>query len=373
MTGRQWAIHRVSGKGLLPSMCCRFIFAVLWVAGLASNISLGIAAGHPAAPGTSDQAAIQEAASWIGRENKVETEYRYEMTCRVRFVFFWAGSDDVGGGYVRIGKAAGDERQQMIQILFGSDPAKAPLAINRWGGGTEVLRSPTAGDPASSAFFGFMKSSKGQSVLAMRSELSKEKANGAHLFEGIISRVDEGRALTTSVPYTSNRDFDLHQYTEAEKATLQELENNPARQIRRLDGAARQSCPRAGEFLTTTLQLIDDAVAGRPTPETLCYIYNARHYKATLLGVQALGEKSVHINLRGKGGVLNETYHNLKNAHFEVACQETNSKSIFDVVLGSEGNLRGAPLQITYQPNWWFQVILNLMPNTPHPNPDLHH
>ncbi len=51
--------------------------------------------------------------------------------------------------------------QQMIQILFGSDPAKAPLAINRWGGGTEVLRGQDSGEPASSAFFGFMKSSKG--------------------------------------------------------------------------------------------------------------------------------------------------------------------------------------------------------------------
>ena len=90
------------------------------------------------------------------------------MTCKLRLLFFWAGRDDVGGGYVRIGKASGEERQQMIQILFGSDPAKAPLAINRWGAGTEVLRSADSGQPAASAFFGFMKSSKGQSVLAMQ-------------------------------------------------------------------------------------------------------------------------------------------------------------------------------------------------------------
>jgi hypothetical protein len=345
----------------------------LLISGLATSLSLGARAGTPAVPDTADQTAIQEAASWIGRENEVETEYRYVMTCKVRFVFFWAGSDDVGGGYVRIGKAAGDERQQMIQVLFGSDPAKAPLSINRWGAGTEVLRSQESGQPGASAFFGFMKSSKGQSVLAMRSELSKEKTNGAHLFEGIISRVDEGRALTTSVPYTSNRDFDLHQYAEAEKAALQQLESNPARHIQRVEGAARQACPRAGEFLTTMLQLIDDAVAGRPTPESLCYIYNARHYQATLLSVQPVAEKTVHVGLHGNGGAIDQTYHHLRQGHFEVACQETGTKSIFDIVIGMEGNLRGAPLQITYQPNWWFQVILNLMPNTPHPNPDLHH
>ena len=92
-------------------------------------------------------------------------------------------------------------------------------------------------------------------------------------------------------PISSNRDFDLHQYAEAEKATLQQLESNPSRHIRRLDGAARSACPRAGEFLSTTLQLIDDAVAGHPTPDSLCYIYNARHYKATLLSVHPVAEK----------------------------------------------------------------------------------
>lgn len=344
-------------------MLYRLTIALFLVAGLAGSSSLGMAAGLPPTPDTSDQNAIQEAANWIGRKNRIVTEYRYVMTCKVRFVFFWGGRDDVGGGYVRIGKAAGDEGEQMIQFLFGSDPAKAPLAINRWGGGTEVLRSQDSGQPASSAFFGFMKSSKGQSVLAMRKELSNEKANGAHRFEGIISRVDEGRALTTSVPYTSSQDYDLHQYAEAEKATLQELENNPSRHIERLEGTARTACPRAGEFLSTTFQLMDDAVEGRTTPESLCYIYNARHYKATLLSVQPVAEKTVHVALHGSGGALNQTYRHLRQAHLEVVCQETGGKSNFDIVLGTEGILRGTPIQIAYQPNWWFQVVLNLAPS----------
>jgi len=345
-------------------MGCRLTLAFLLVPVLAASLLLGVAVGAPVGPDTSDQAAIQEAASWIGDEDKVDTEYHYVMTCKLRLLLFWAGRDDVGGGYVRIGRAAGDDRQQMIQILFGSDPAKAPLAINRWGGGTEVVRSSDSTQPAASAFFGFMKSSKGQSVLAMRSELSKEQANGAHLFEGIISRVDNGRALSTTVPYTSSKDFDLHQYAEAEKATLQQLQNNPSR----LDGAARQACPRAGEFLSTTLQLIDDAVAGRATPVSLCYIYNARHYTATLLSVHPVAEKKVHVALRGSGGALDRTYRHLKEAHFAVAGEETGTQSLFDILVGTEGNLHGAPIQITYEPNWWFQVILNLAPDSPQLN-----
>jgi hypothetical protein len=350
-------------------MVHRLTLTVLLVTGFATSLSIGMAAGAPAEPDTSDQAAIRAAASWIGRKNKVETEYRYVMTCKVRFVFFWGGRDDVGGGYVRIGKAAGDEQEQMVQILFGSDPAKAPLSINRWGAGTEVLRTQDSGQPAASAFFGFMKSSKGQSVLAMRSELSKEKSNGNHLFEGIISRVDQDRALTTSVPYTSNRDFDLHQYGEAEKAALQELETNPSRHIGRVDGPAR-----VGEFLTTILQLMSDATAGHATPESLRYIYNARHYTATLLSVQPVADKTVHVQFHANGGSLDRAYRHLQDAHFEVTCQETGAKSIFSIVLGTEGNLRGTPIQINYQPNWWFQVVLNLMPDTPQSNsPGLRH
>ena len=65
-----------------------------------------------------------------------------------------------------------------------------------------------------------MKSSKGQSVVAMQRELSKEKTNGDHLFEAIISRVDPGRALSSTVPYTSSRDFDLNEYREAWKGDI---------------------------------------------------------------------------------------------------------------------------------------------------------
>jgi len=346
----------------------RIILVVLLFSTFVMCLPLGSAFGMPAGQDTADQSAIQEAASWIGRAIKIDKEYRYVMACKVRLLLFWAGRDDVGGGYVRIGKASGEDRQQVIQILFGSDPAKAPLSINRWGSGTEVLRSSDSGQPVASAFFGFMKSSKGQSVLAMKSELSKEKANGDHLFEGIISRVDDTRALSTTVPYSSNQDFDLHQVAGAEKATLQQLESNPSRHIRRLDGAARSSCGRPGEFLSTTLQLIDDAVAGRPTPESLCYIYNARHYKATLLSVHPVAEKKIHVTLRGNGGAFDKTYRDLREAHFEVVNEDESAKTTFEILLGTAGTLRGVPIQITYAPNWWFQVILNLAPDSPQSN-----
>ncbi len=339
-------------------MLRRIRLAGLGMAFLAVSMAPGFSRNGPAGDDASDQAAIQEAARWIARPDKIESDYNYVMTCKLRLLFFWTGKDDVGGGYVRIGETSGDDPQQMIQILFGSDPAKAPLSINRWGAGTEVLRGTGSGQ--SSAFFGFMKSSKGQSVAAMQKELSRERANGDHLFEGIISRVDPGRALSTSVPFLSSTDYDFHQYAQAEKATLAELQNNPQRRVRRLDGAGTSACPRVGEFLSTILQLLDAAVDNRPAPATLCYIYNARHYKATLTSVHPIDEKTVHVTLRGSSTPLDRTYHHLKEAHFVVEGEETGSKNSFEILLGTENGQRGVPLQITYQPNWWFQIVLNL-------------
>jgi hypothetical protein len=37
----------------------------------------------------------------------------------------------------------------------------------------------------------------------------------------------------------------------------------------------------------------------------------------------------------------------------------------FTIVLGTQGALRGVPVQIRYQPNFWFQVVLNLLPKSP--------
>jgi hypothetical protein len=88
---------------------------------------------------------INEALGWMKSAPQNVTNFDYVMTARVRLLVFWAGKDDVGGGYIRRGFVAGDQRQELIQVLFGSDPAKAPRAINRWGAGTEIAWHTNAG------------------------------------------------------------------------------------------------------------------------------------------------------------------------------------------------------------------------------------
>ena len=116
---------------------------------------------HSASPTASDRAPIVEALGWVRNAPADTIQFDYVMTARVRLLFFWAGKDDVGGGFIRKGFSKNDPRQELLQVLFGSDPSKAPRAINRWGAGTEVLRhkdapsTPANGDDVvSSAFLG---------------------------------------------------------------------------------------------------------------------------------------------------------------------------------------------------------------------------
>ncbi len=325
------------------------------------------------------RAPIAESLSWIHAASRNAVQYDYEMTARVRLLFFWAGKDDVGGGYIRRGAAANDPREEMLQILFGSDPAKAPRSINRWGAGTEAVwhKGPVGAegsgdfggdDVVASTFFGFMKSSTGKSVSEMQDELKKEKSGGAHQFKGIVSQVESGYARSLVVPLASDQDYTLHQYPEAEQVILGKL-TSAEKPTRVLEDAG--GCARAGGFLEAVAQLADGAVRGGSTSggdaapaRSLCYVYDSQVNTLTLEHVETIEKFDVKISA-AKGGTLSEkSYEHLLQANFVSAHQATGKRVYFTIVLGTQGELRGVPVQIRYQPNWWFQVVLNLMGQT---------
>lgn len=314
----------------------------------------------------SDRAAIVEALACMRNPPANVVQFDYVMTARVRLLFFWAGKDDVGGGYIRRAVSKDDPRQEFLQVLFGSDPAKAPRAINHWGAGTEVVwhkdplpRATRNDDVIASAFFGFMKASRGKSVSEMQEELKKEKAGGEHHFTGILSRVESNHATSLVVPLSSNEDYNLHQYAEAEPLMLDRLSASD-RAPRILENA--EGCPRAGEFLGAVAQLAEGAVAAAQAPQSLCYVYDAQVNTLTLEHLVLLKKFDVKVN-GARGGVLTEqTYDDILQADFVSTHRATGKKVNFTILLGTQGPLRNVPVQIRYQPNWWFQVVLTLLP-----------
>lgn len=301
----------------------------------------------------SDAAALDQAVQWIRQTTQVQAQYDYQMTVRIRLLFFWITREDVGGGYIRRSRSATDPQLETIAVLFGSDPARAK-GINRWGAGTEVIRRDTGPghDVEASAFMGFMKSSKGASVSEMQHELANEKTSGQHLFEANVTRVDAERAVARLSPFTSDRDFTLHELAGAQQMALDRVADS-SRPVRRLEEKDR-GCARLAGFLVTIQELLDHAMAGKPAGTSLCYLYNARRYTATLKSYSNVGREVLKVN---KSEVV---YHNLLRARFQVLNHVTNKTSDFDLLVPQEGPLRGVPVQIVHQPNWWFQIVLNL-------------
>jgi hypothetical protein len=316
-----------------------------------------------------DKQALEEALRWVRAEPRDAAQYNYEMAARVRFLFFWGGKENVGGGYVRRGSSSAEQGAELVQVLFGSDPAKAPRAINRWGAGTEVFR-PRGGSANTaseySAFFGFMKSSKGKSVSEMQGELSKEKSQGEYRFSAILSRVDSGRALSLVVPMQSKVDYNLNQLGEAQSYVLDEF-FSAGRPVKKIP--SNDECPRNAGFLETVAELIDAALEGHTTPVSLCYVYDAQVHTLTLRGTTPLKQLTVRTHAPGPvkdAAVLEQNYSDLVEAEFFSESKRWGKHSNFTLVVAKSGKLRGIPVQIRYQPNWWFQVVLNLCGEAPH-------
>jgi hypothetical protein len=329
-------------------------------------IALGAAPAPSDTASSGDGPAMGEALQWLSAPPHFDAQYDFEMTVQIRLLFFWIGKDDVGGGYIKIGQAADDSNLEIIRVLFGSDPAKAH-GINRWGAGTEVVKRRASGAVESSAFLGFMKSSQSQSSAgAMRQELSDEKTAGRHRFEAIISRVDPGQSASTTVPFYSDHDFDLRELEPAEKVVLDQLKEGQRRKVHTLAGSSL-GCDRSSGFLSTIQELANDALQGWRPPISRCYVYNSHQYAATLVSTRPVPEKTVHFTSCDKKQKFDRTYHGLQEARFQVVNRATGNKTSFTILLGTSGALRGAPVQINYQPNWWFQITLNLKPGAGEP------
>jgi len=306
------------------------------------------------------QAVLQEAVAWVRGGQKLRVQYDYLMTAKLRLLFFWVGKDDVGGGYVNRGSAAAGPQMEMFQLLFGSEPAKA-RGINRWGAATEVVRRGPNGSGAAeaSAFFGFMKASRGASVAEMEKELSKEGQSGAHLFEAIINRVDGNGGISKVVPFHSQQDFNLHELEKTQQVVFDRLAGEAGR-VKRVDAQMRAACAKANGFLSSVAELVDAALEGRKPPFETCYFYHGARFTMKVVKTEAIREKKISVSLRGQEQPFERKYNDLLRVEFRIDNHNTGKVSRFELLLGTKGDLRGAPVQIDYQPNWWFRVILNL-------------
>jgi hypothetical protein len=126
----------------------------------------------------------------------------------------------------------------------------------------------------------------------------------------------------------------------------------------------QERCPRAKEFLATVAELMDAALDGQPAPSSRCYVYDAQENNLTLENVWPLATLPVQLHGANSVTLLDTSYTSLLQLDFVSTHKLTGKKVYFSIIEGKEGKWRGVPVQIRYQPNWWFQVVLNLRPPT---------
>ncbi|MBN2241624.1 MAG: hypothetical protein JW793_02960 [Acidobacteria bacterium] len=300
---------------------------------------------------------ILNAVAGIRGHPSVSARYDYVVTAGVRILLFWYSRDDVGEGYIRVGHAAGDENAEFIQLVMGSDPAKAPRGINRWGAAMETFHGRTR----TGYFFGFMKKSGGNNVSEMEGELEREKSDREFYFESIVSRATESGMHSVTVPIHSSLDLSLHQLPEAENMVHQRMSatRNPSRF---LDKNSMDSCGHTHGMLFTLREMSLSLLDREEAPEERCYAYNSKPYLLSLRKFKPVDERLVSFRRKDSAEKTEAAYRNLISADFLIRSAENGDETKFSMLIGSEGKLRGVPVQIRYQPNWWFRVVLNLDP-----------
>jgi hypothetical protein len=293
---------------------------------------LGLAAGLP--PCAAAQSAGDEPIPPVTHERK------YQVNARIRPVLFWIRRNDVGAA--RIIWRGDRQGAHGYELLAGSDPARTPRRINRWGYISETVSENGA------VVTGVMKRSNEESIEDAERELARD-GDGGHLFTAIHSRLESERYQAEIVHLRSAADLTFRD-VDALLARVAAIEVPP----RTLDvprGTAPGLLSALADMLHESVSGSDGNPNGRPVaPRPRTYVYNARLYLLTLRSVTpredfTSGDRRYGPAVEGEFEILNRT---------------TQKKTRFSIVYGRSGALAEVPLKIVLRPRWWFEAELVL-------------
>jgi hypothetical protein len=265
---------------------------------------------------------------------------RYKMSGKVRPLLFWIGKDDIG--IARIVWRRGDSGAVGYELLVGTDPVKAPRSINRWGYIAEDVQG------ADGSILALMTGADEASYNEAASNSTRPP--GAGDFRAIQAHVQRGAATWQTARVSTPSALTVHDVDAA-------LER-----VRRETGAAasrgRMSLPSGARpgFLTAVAELIDLAVTGvnrkvdtrdllRPRVQ---YVFGQGAYEIRLREVDSL-----RVDHDGRSISAVRTA-------FEIRTLATDARTRFEITSGSDGDLLGVPVAVSWQPRWWLRVALSL-------------
>jgi hypothetical protein len=262
---------------------------------------------------------------------EVSREHHYRVDARVRPFLFWIRKSNIGNG--RLTWRRGPDGTIGYELLVGSDPARTPRRINRWG----YLREESG--RAGSTVFGVMSQSNEQSV--EDADRNTSRTDGTHVFTALRQLVTGSQARVTVSDVRVPKDL-----TYADLDSL--LASVPAApSTTRTVAVAEWTSPG---FLAAAASLIEEerTAAGKAakSPFARVYPYNGELYELQLRSTERVERhsrdgKSFGPAIRGRFRVINRTTHD---------------ETPFTVLYGVEGHLAGVPLLISWRPRWWLEI-----------------
>jgi hypothetical protein len=266
----------------------------------------------------------------------VHKEYRYRMSAAIRPLLFWIGDSDVGGA--RIVWRKGDDGRRGYEFLLGSDPTRAPRRINRWGFVREELRKGGA------IQIGLMRKTDEDSVEEARANVGYE---GEYVFKVIQTEVANGQARAKNTVWLVQDDYTYHDIGKLLRLVGTEPQSPPS-----INEASMPPGTHPG-FLFAVADLVDRAVAAatgesRELLETVTtrFNFNAVAYELRLRKTKWQESKQYG----------DRQYQNLVRIDFESYNPTLKTTERFTLAVGTEGEWKGVPVYVKYQPKWWFKA-----------------
>jgi hypothetical protein len=274
---------------------------------------------------------------------RVKQMHRYRLSAAIRPLLFWVGAKNVGASHI-VWREQEDGRKG-YELLLGSDPARAPRRINRWG----FVREDAG--PAGAVMIGVMNRSEDDSLTTAQSRMAQEAREGRFLFKMIHARFEAGEARAENLVVYAPTDFnfrqleDLQRYVEASRPS-------PRLRTGRLPEGTHPG------LLFGTAELVAAGIeAGRisggagPRLRKVQYTFNTALYDLILKSWERVGRATYGSRVHEK----------LVRLEFESRNLEKGTVERFVLVCGTEGPLAGVPVFVQYQPRWWFRVegVLN--------------
>jgi hypothetical protein len=288
---------------------------------------LSAAAAVPAAPAES----IPDGRSAA----PVTAERRYRLSAAIRPLLFWITAGNVGGARI-VWRQDGRERRG-YELLLGSDPARAPRRINRWGWAREDA------DATGATMLGLMNRSEDDSLDQAKAGL---QSKGSYLFKLNRARVENGTARAEATTLHAPQDFTLRQLEELLRFAEA---TKPVPRVRtgRLPPGTRPGLLFAlADLVAAGVDAARTPGSQGPVPHVAQYTFNAGVYDLAITSWERV-ERSRY------GG---KTFEKLVRLEFESRNLQTGGTERFVLACGTEDDLAGVPVFVRYQPKWWFKV-----------------